>query len=138
MPAPTPAPPYLRVNARDNVAMVVDQAGLKAGTELPDGLKLWEDIPQAHKIALRDVERGEPVIRYGQTIAFASRRIKAGSWVREEMLEVPPPPRLDQLGLATSTPAPETPLPGFTFEGFKNADGSVGTKNILGITTTVQ
>ena len=35
-------------------------------------------------------------------------------------------------------PAPLAPLTGYTFEGFRNPDGSVGTKNILGITTTVQ
>jgi TRAP-type mannitol/chloroaromatic compound transport system permease large subunit len=30
------------------------------------------------------------------------------------------------------------PLEGYTFEGYRNADGSVGTRNILAITTTVQ
>jgi galactarate dehydratase len=138
MPARTTAPPYIRVHARDNVAIVVDAEGLKAGTELPDGLRLQEHVPQAHKIALSDIDRGDSIVRYGQTIAFATRAIKAGSWVREEMLEVPPPPALDELALATATPPPKSPLSGYTFEGFKNADGSVGTKNILGITTTVQ
>jgi len=138
MPARTLAPPYIRVHARDNVAIVVDADGLKAGTELPGGLRLLEHIPQAHKVAVHDIERCEPVIRYGQTIAFASCSIKAGSWVREEMLTVPPPPVLDELPLATATPPPQPPLSGYTFEGFKNADGSVGTKNILGITTMVQ
>jgi galactarate dehydratase len=47
-------------------------------------------------------------------------------------------PALDHLPLATETPAPMPPLDGYTFEGFVNDDGSVGTKNILGITTTVQ
>ena len=34
--------------------------------------------------------------------------------------------------------APLPPLTGYTFEGYRNADGSVGTRNILGIATTVQ
>ena len=34
--------------------------------------------------------------------------------------------------------APQPPLEGYTFEGYRNADGSVGTKNILGISTSVQ
>jgi hypothetical protein len=34
--------------------------------------------------------------------------------------------------------AAQAPLEGFTFEGYRNADGTVGTRNILGITTTVQ
>src|SRR5947208_7458382 len=51
---------------------------------------------------------------------------------------MPQPPRLDDLPLATAPPAPQPPLAGHSFEGFRNPDGSVGTKNILGITTTVQ
>ena len=132
------APPYIRVHDRDNVAIVVDSDGLRAGTQLPGGLMLRDSIPQAHKIALAPIEAGAPVIRYGHTIAFANCAIEAGSWVREDLLEVPPPPPLDELALATATPAPQPPLTGYTFEGFRNPDGSVGTKNILGITTTVQ
>ncbi len=51
---------------------------------------------------------------------------------------MPLAPSLENLPLATAVPAAATPLEGFTFEGFLNDDGSVGTKNILGITTTVQ
>ncbi|HWC20609.1 MAG TPA: galactarate dehydratase [Terriglobales bacterium] len=132
------APPYIRVHSRDNVAIVVDSEGLRAGTVLPDGLTLRDNVPQAHKIALSEIEVGSPVIRYGHTIAYANRAISAGSWIREEFLDVPPPPPLAELQLATATPTPEPPLTGYRFEGFRNADGSVGTKNILGITTTVQ
>ena len=42
------------------------------------------------------------------------------------------------LPIATQSPEPLAPLDGYTFEGFRNPDGSVGTRNILGITTTVQ
>ena len=45
---------------------------------------------------------------------------------------------LDNLPFATVKPAPQPPLEGYTFEGFRNADGSVGTRNILAITQTVQ
>src|SRR5262249_3270034 len=72
------------------------------------------------------------------TIAFAKRAIPAGSWVREDLLETPPPPTFNELTLATATPAPQPALTGYTFDGFRNSDGSAGTKNILGITTTVQ
>jgi galactarate dehydratase len=40
--------------------------------------------------------------------------------------------------MATARPAPQPPLQGYTFEGYRNADGSVGTRNLLAITTTVQ
>jgi galactarate dehydratase len=131
-------PLYIRVDARDNVAIIVNPEGLAAGTTFSDGLVLAERIPQAHKVALRDFEKGEPVVRYGQAIGHAARFIKAGSWVREDALELPAPPPLDRLPLATAVPKPLPPLEGHTFQGYRNADGSVGTKNILGITTTVQ
>ena len=51
---------------------------------------------------------------------------------------MPAAPPLDSLPLATAVPAPLPPLDGYTFEGFRNPDGSVGTRNVLGIATTVQ
>ena len=51
---------------------------------------------------------------------------------------MPTAPPLDELSLATAIPEPLPPLEGCTFEGYRNPDGSVGTRNILGITTTVQ
>ncbi|MCS7024179.1 MAG: galactarate dehydratase [Bryobacteraceae bacterium] len=131
-------PLYIQVHASDNVAIIVNPDGLAAGTEFPNGLRLREAIPQSHKVALRTVEQGEPVRRYGQVIGFAKRRIEAGDWVREELVELPTPPPLDQLPLATAVPPELPPLEGYTFQGYRNADGTTGTRNILGITTTVQ
>ncbi|MGA2601410.1 MAG: galactarate dehydratase [Bryobacteraceae bacterium] len=120
---------YIRVHPRDTVAVVVS----------PDGLRTSEGhIPQAHKIALREHQPGEPVIRYGHTIGLANRLIAAQSWVREEMLDIPAPPPLADLPLATEVPEPLPPLDGYTFEGYPNPDGSYGTRNILGLATTVQ
>jgi galactarate dehydratase len=133
-----PAPICVRVDPRDNVAIIADPEGVQAGAEFPSGQRSRERIPQSHKMALRDLERGDPVIRYGQPIGYLNRAVRAGAWVRMEMLELPPAPDLDQLPLATATPPPLPPLTGFTFEGYPNTDGSIGTKNLLGITTTVQ
>jgi galactarate dehydratase len=95
-------------------------------------------VPQSHKVALRDLAQGGPIVRYGQVIGYANREIRAGAWVREEMLDLPQAPPLDELPLATATPPALPPLEGYTFDGYPNPDGSVATKNILGITTTVQ
>ena len=131
-------PLYVKVHSRDNVAIIVNPEGLKEGTVFDDGLTLREWIPQSHKVALADVENGAPVVRYGEVIGRASRAMRAGEWVREDSLDLPTAPALDDLPLATAIPAPLPALHGHTFEGFVNDDGSVGTKNILGITTTVQ
>ena len=129
---------YIRVNPRDNVAIVVHPDGVAEGAVLPGGLSVRESIPQSHKVALADIASGGAVLRYGHTIGIANRPIAAGSWVREEYLDLPAAPALDRLPLSTAVPAPLAPLDGFTFEGYRNADGSVATRNILGIATTVQ
>ena len=71
-------------------------------------------------------------------IGYAASPILAGEWVDEARIRMPDAPALDKLEIATAVPAPLPPLEGYTFEGYRNADGSVGTKNILGIATTVQ
>ena len=131
-------PLYLQLNPRDNVAIVANDGVLPAGTTFPCGLKLTESIPQAHKVALRDIAAGDAVIRYGATIGHAKSAIARGAWVREDLITLPSPPRLNDLPISTNIPQALLPLEGVTFQGFQNPDGTVGTKNILGITTTVQ
>ena len=131
-------PLFIKVHETDNVGIVVASEGAPFGICDSSGFVIRERIPQSHKVALANLEAGEPVIRYGQTIGWTNRKIEAGSWVREESLDLPCAPKLEDMPLSTVVPVPPPPLKGFTFDGFKNADGSVGTRNILGITTTVQ
>jgi galactarate dehydratase len=125
------------------VAIVANEDGLPAGTRLPDGvpgagLVLAEKVPQGHKLALADIAAGEPVRRYNVAIGYALRDIAAGSWVHERLLQLPSARALEGLPMATVQAADLPPLDGYTFDGFVNADGSVGTRNLLAITTTVQ
>ncbi len=131
-------PLYVQVHPQDTVAILVNEGGLPAGTRFDSGLTLVEDVPEAHKIALADIKAGEPILRYGSIIGYAERDIVRGSWVHEGRMRLPVAPSLENLPLATAAPPRMPPLEGYTFEGFPNDDGSVGTKNILGITTTVQ
>ena len=131
-------PRYIKLDTRDNVAIVVNDFGLPAGSRFPCGLELRSFVPQGHKAALVDIDEGAPILRYGETIGYAAAPIKAGEWVDEARIRMPDAPSLDSLEIATAVPAPQPPLEGYTFEGFRNADGSVGTKNILGISTSVQ
>jgi galactarate dehydratase len=131
-------PLYVQVHLNDTVAIIVNEGGLSAGTRFDSGLVLIEDIPEAHKVALVDMPVGAPVLRYGSVIGFAASAIAKGSWVHEERMRLPVAPSLDDLPSATAVPPTMPPLEGYTFEGFLNDNGSVGTKNILGITTTVQ
>ena len=131
-------PLTIRMHPRDNVAIVANDGGLPAGTVLPEGLTLRDQVPQGHKVALVDVPADSPVWRYGVAIGYALKDIAAGSWVHERLLQMPSARSLDDLPIATVKPDPLPPLEGYTFEGYRNADGSVGTRNILAITATVQ
>lgn len=139
MPSDTSAAPItIRMHERDNVAIVANDGGLPAGTVLADGLVLIERVPQGHKVALSDLSAGRPVLRYGIPIGYALKAIAAGSWVHEKLLDMPSARELVNLPMATVKPAPMPALEGYTFEGYRNTDGSVGTRNILAITQTVQ
>lgn len=131
-------PRYIKLNERDNVAIVVNDFGLPAGSRFACGLTLRAFVPQGHKTALVDIAEGAPIIRYGEIIGYALSPIGAGEWVDEARIRMPEAPALDRLEISTAVPAPLPPLEGFTFEGYRNPDGSVGTKNILGISSSVQ
>ncbi|MBD1551450.1 galactarate dehydratase [Pseudomonas typographi] len=132
------SPRYIRLHEDDNVVVVVNDQGVGEGSVFPDGLTTIEGVPQSHKVALHTIPEGAPVRRYGQVIGYAVKELPKGSWVQEHQLKMPQAPALDSLPMADAVPAALPALEGYTFEGYRNADGTVGTRNILGITTTVQ
>jgi galactarate dehydratase len=134
----TREPLYITMHERDNVAIVANDGGLPAGTRFASGLTLVDKVPQGHKVALVDLAAGAEVRRYDVAIGRATRAIPAGSWVHERLLEMPAARALEGLPIATVQRPPLPALDGYTFEGYRNADGSVGSRNILAITTTVQ
>jgi galactarate dehydratase len=116
----------------------VNEGGLPTGARFESGLILLEAIPEAHKVALTTIPEGSPAVRYGAAIGYATKAIPSGSWVHEGLLSLPQAPSLDKLPIGEGFRPDSTRLDGFTFEGYVNDDGTVGTKNILGISTTVQ
>ncbi|WP_213082264.1 UxaA family hydrolase, partial [Escherichia coli] len=68
---------------------------------------------------------------------YTVRDVAKGSWIDESTVTLPKAPPLNTLPRATKVPEPQPPQEDYTFEGYRNADGSVGTKNLLGITTSV-
>ena len=84
----------LMMHAKDNVAVCL--ADGKAGEMLPltakDGsnagsIKLLEDTPFAHKVALADIAPGEHITKYGELIGAAIKPIKVGQWVHTHNIE---------------------------------------------------
>lgn len=128
----------LQAHPQDNVAIVVNDGGAPPGATFQDGMIAIEHIPQGHKIALQALRKGAAVRRLGAVIGTAADDIARGAWVSEQLLEMPTAPELAALDLTPQPPAAAAPLEGYTFQGYRNRDGSVGTRNILGIMTSVQ
>lgn len=128
----------VKTSPSDNVGIVCNVFGLRKGSVVLGDIVVTQDIPMGHKVALEDINEGNAVVRYDQIIGYANTRIRQGEWVDERKMELPQPPELDTIPLPELKEIQPELLEGYTFEGYRNIDGSVGTKNVLGITTSVQ
>src|SRR5659263_536779 len=92
-------------------------------------------VPRAHKLALRAIPAGGQVHKYGQSIGRATRDIAAGEHVHAHNLAMDNTAREHEFGTARVTP-PDT-MRGRTFLGYRRPDGRVGTRNFIGVITSV-
>ena len=123
----------IRLNPDDDV--VIALADLPAGSELPGGIQSKEAVKRGHKIAVREISAGEPILRYGQTIGVATEPIAAGAHVHSHNLGMGEHVQEFAFGSeATPLPPPDAPR---SFMGYHRADGRVGTRNYLGVLTSV-
>ena len=79
----------LIIHSTDNVAVALKTLGVGeiAVTKGIEGFRALEEIPASHKIALRDILKGEEIIKYGEIVAVSTRDIKKGEWVHTHNLE---------------------------------------------------
>ena len=79
----------LVIDPRDNVAVAL--RNLVPGEEAKGkgvlDLRVLNEIPASHKIALRDLGPGEEIVKYGEVVAVTNRVIKRGEWVHTHNLE---------------------------------------------------
>ena len=122
----------IRLHPEDDVLIAL--ADLPRGT-VAEGVALAEDVPQGHKIAARPLPEGAAVLRYGQAIGVTTRAVEAGAHLHSHNLGMAPRTAAHEFGTdLRPPPAPDRPR---SFEGFRRADGRVGTRNYLGVLTTV-
>ena len=136
-------PRAIRMDRRDNVAIVANEAGLDAGAAFTSGfasgLVLTDRVPRRPQgRADRDRRRraGAALRRRDRLCGRGRSPPAAGS--TSGCSRCPPRARSTACRSRPSSRRRAAPLEGYTFEGYRNADGSVGTRNILAITTTVQ
>ena len=123
----------LILNPADDVAIALDDIAAGATPE-GAGVVARVDVPAGHKIARRAVAEGGLVRRYGQVIGRASQAIAAGDHVHVHNLTVTEDGREAEIGVDA---APAAPRPGATFQGIVRPDGRVGTRNYIGVLTSV-
>lgn len=124
------------LNPVDGVA--VARAAIRAGGETGiAGLAAIEMIPRGHKVALRAFAPGEEVRKFGQVIGVATQAIAAGSHVHLHNLAVVESEHAHQFSVDIEEKGMLPLSERRTFMGFDRGAGGVGTRNFIGIVTTV-
>ncbi len=128
------APRTIRLSANDNVLVAVDQ--IAQGAEVA-GVVARERIPRGHKMALQPIGPDAPVFKFGQIIGFASKPIVPGEWVHEHNVTFQDFARDYRFAEAAKNDEVLPPERRATFEGFVRANGRTGTRNYIGVLTSV-
>ena len=134
--APVPETPrMLRLSSEDNVLVAIDT--VDKGTAAPEGITALDRIGKGHKMAAADIKTGEAVRKFGQIIGFAKQDIPKGTWVHEHNTGVHDFAR-DYAFAQDAKPEDILPLDKqATFQGIRRANGKVGTRNYIGVLTSV-
>jgi altronate hydrolase len=120
------------INPLDNVAVALTD--LKKG-ETYEGVTLKEDITKGHKFTLRDVKSGENIIKYGNSIAMATKDIPAGSHVHTHNVKTNLSENLEYAYDKVSTEIKK--VNPRKVNVYERANGDVGIRNELWIIPTV-
>lgn len=127
-------PRIIRLDAADNVAVAVD--AIEPG-DRACGVLARDRIPRGHKMALRRIVPGEPLVKFGQPIGVASGDIAPGEWVHVHNVSAASTP---DSGFVPPMPMPDEELAfhvASTFQGYRRSGGRTGTRNYIGILTSV-
>jgi len=128
--------PTVRLHVDDNV--VVARTDLLPGVAIAgEGVRTQTRVPIGHKVSTRPIAKGEPVRKFGQIIGFASADIEAGEHVHVQNVEMRDFGRDYAAGqeVRPTDYVPEHERA--VFQGFRRANGKVGTRNYIGVLTTV-
>jgi len=121
-----------QVDPRDDVAAALRDI---APGEIVLGVTAAQAIPRGHKIALRGLAEGQPVLKFGFPIGHATRAIAPGEHVHTHNVAT----SLEGSGDYAYHPAfdPAATAGALTFQGYVRADGRVGTRNEIWVLPTV-
>jgi altronate hydrolase len=134
-----PAARTLLLNPQDNVAVAL--GNLDVGIDTPEGVRTTKRVPKGHKFAVHGIRAGETIVKFGQIIGRAKVDIPPGEWVHEHNAGIGEDHGAFERDYAfCEGVVPVDFVTGAaqaTFQGFKRANGQVGTRNYVGILTSV-
>jgi len=130
------AGPIIRLHPNDNI--VVARVDIGIGTEVPsENFTSRSQVPAGYKIAAQKILNGEPILKYNVTVGFANTNIEAGTMVHSHNTEFR---EFDRDYAYATEYQPTQLLPESeraTFQGYVRPNGKVGTRNFIGILSTV-
>ncbi len=128
----------LTISLSPNDNVVVSRAEILEGTAIPgEDVTTANRVPTGHKLATRAIEKGAPVVKYDQVIGFATKEIAAGEHVHVHNCGMGEFDR-DYAFCQGARPTQMVPEgERATFQGYRRADGRAGTRNYIGILTSV-
>jgi altronate hydrolase len=136
MPALSLSQVAVHLRPEDNTAVAARHLPVGASMQYNgDTLTLPQRIALGHKIALRRINEGEAVTKYGQIIGFASKDIEPGEWVHVHNVSAGAFAR-DYAFCRDCPPPPPRPEPRY-WMGYDRGDGRYGTRNYIAIISTV-
>ena len=129
-------PQTLILHDTDNIAVAMRKIAKGEAVESFDFVAN-QNVPSGHKIAVRNIASGQEIIKYGNVIGMATQDIRSGHHVHTQNVAMTKFHRNKVYGKNAKE---EEILPlaqRSVFQGYKRTDGSVGTRNYVGIVTSV-
>lgn len=128
---------FIKINECDNVIIALRDYKKDEVINLEDEkITLLEDINRGHKIAIKNINKGENIVKYGLPIGYALEDIKVGSWVHTHNTKT----NLKDLNTYSYTPKftdRKLDLEDIKVNVYKRKNGDVGVRNELWIVPTV-
>ncbi len=128
---------FIKINECDNVIIALRDYKKDEVIDLEDEkITLLEDINRGHKIAIKNINKGENVVKYGLPIGYALEDIKVGNWVHTHNTKT----NLKDLNTYSYTPKftnRKLDLEDIKVNVYKRKNGDVGVRNELWIVPTV-
>jgi len=127
-------PRTLRLNARDNLIVAIDAVDRGVAVQ---GVTATARILRGHKMAAQAIAKGQPILKFGQIIGFASEDIAPGAHIHTHNCSYAEFERDYAFAQDAREEVLLPPQARATFQGYRRGNGKAGTRNYIGILTSV-